>query len=165
MCHPTSRGRMTLWPRLEIGKSSETPCSSPSIAPWKYEIGNALRGGARRPLAARVEPREDEAGEPDEERRDAVLRVVVARPGLVSREERREGLRGLGPVDDRDRDQGDADDDGQRGEELAVGHAGSLGPGRVRRVGELAKLRREEVCGLFADVDGAVADALDRACD
>src|SRR6266478_8375517 len=131
MCQPTRRGRMTLCPRLEIGKSSETPCSSPSIAPWKYEIGNALRGGARRPLAARVEPRKDEACEADEERRDAVLRVVVARPGLVTGEERRERLRRLGPVDDRDCDQDDAEENRQHGEKLAVGHAGSLVPLQV----------------------------------
>ena len=35
MFQPKSFGRMTLCPRLEIGKSSDTPWSSPSIAPWK----------------------------------------------------------------------------------------------------------------------------------
>ena len=60
MCQPTSRGRITLWPRLETGKSSDTPWSSPSIAAWKYEIGKALRDvyGAppaeKRPLPTRL---------------------------------------------------------------------------------------------------------------
>jgi hypothetical protein len=35
MFQPTSFGRMTLCPRLETGNSSDTPWSSPSIAPWK----------------------------------------------------------------------------------------------------------------------------------
>src|SRR5436190_2000562 len=37
--------------------------------------------------------------------------------------------------------------------------------GRVRGVRELAKLGREEVCDLLADVDGVVADALERPGD
>src|SRR5579859_7379986 len=40
-----------------------------------------------------------------------------------------------------------------------------LGLDGVRGVGELAELGCEEVGGLLADVDGAVADALDRASD
>ena len=35
MFQPKSCGRMTLWPRLEIGKSSDTPWTSPRIAAWK----------------------------------------------------------------------------------------------------------------------------------
>ncbi len=41
MFQPSSRGRMTLWPRLEIGNSSANPCSRPSRIAWKYEIGAA----------------------------------------------------------------------------------------------------------------------------
>src|SRR6266852_7256588 len=126
MCQPTSRGRMTLWPRLETGKSSETPWSRPSIAAWKYEIGKTLSGGALGLTAAGVEPGEDERGQADEERRDAVLRVMVIRAGLVAREERRERAGGLGPVDDRDRDQGDAEEDCEDREEPAVVHGAAV---------------------------------------
>ncbi len=35
MFQPSSCGRITLWPRLEIGNSSENPCSSPSTIAWK----------------------------------------------------------------------------------------------------------------------------------
>jgi hypothetical protein len=35
MSHPKSPGRITEWPRLEIGKSSEKPCSRPSTTAWK----------------------------------------------------------------------------------------------------------------------------------
>jgi hypothetical protein len=35
MFQPSSSGRMTLCPRLEMGNSSDTPWSSPRIAPWK----------------------------------------------------------------------------------------------------------------------------------
>src|SRR3954452_12805345 len=59
-----------------------------------------------------LEPGEGETGETDEERRDAVLDVVMARAGFVAREEGREGLRWLDPVDDRNDDQRDADHDG-----------------------------------------------------
>jgi hypothetical protein len=34
MSQPKSFGRITLWPRLEIGKSSATPCRSPRMIAW-----------------------------------------------------------------------------------------------------------------------------------
>jgi hypothetical protein len=40
------------------------------------------------------------------------------------------------------------------------GIAGSLGGSRVRGVGELAELGRQQICGLLADVNRTVADAL-----
>src|SRR3954452_2482723 len=39
MSQPSSRGRITLWPRLEIGNSSAAPWSRPSTTAWTYEIG------------------------------------------------------------------------------------------------------------------------------
>src|SRR5579862_205654 len=78
------------------------------------EVGDRHRSLRRaRALRSGVEPREREAGKADEERRDAVLRVVVARARLVAREERRQRLRRLDPVDDRDDDERDAEDDGK----------------------------------------------------
>src|SRR5664279_503265 len=163
---------MTLWPRLETGKSSDTPCSSPSIAAWKYEIGNVLRRRAPRAVAAGVEPREDEAGETDEQRRDAVLHVVVRRPGLMSREEGRQRLCRLSPVDSRNRDQDDPDHDRQHDEKLLLADHrpesygfGLLARRGMRRIGELAELSRQQVGGLLADVHRPIADALDRARD
>ena len=41
LCQPNSVGKSTVWPRLEIGKSSVTPCRSPSTIAWKVEIGCA----------------------------------------------------------------------------------------------------------------------------
>ena len=80
MCHPRSFGATTLWPRLEIGKSSEKPWSRPRTTACPYEIGTSwrLRGGPGAPLA-RLEPGEDEAREPEQERGDPVLHVVVPR--------------------------------------------------------------------------------------
>ena len=42
--------------------------------------GEDHAAGVARPFRAGLEPREDEGGEPDEERSDAVLRVVMADP-------------------------------------------------------------------------------------
>ena len=39
MFHPASRGRITPWPRLEIGNGSATPWRSPRTTAWKYEMG------------------------------------------------------------------------------------------------------------------------------
>jgi hypothetical protein len=39
MSQPSSRGRMTAWPRLETGNGSATPCMTPRTMAWKYEIG------------------------------------------------------------------------------------------------------------------------------
>src|SRR2546430_5320391 len=110
MSHPSSFGRMTLWPRLEIGNSSLTPCSRPRTIACPYEMGNeAVLGGRLRPAWARgAEPGEDEACRAQEERGDPVLHMVMGRPRLVAREEARQRLRRLDPVDDRDRDQDDA---------------------------------------------------------
>ena len=88
MFQPSSFGRMTLCPRLETGK----------------ELGDALQQAQDDRLRVRDQRGEDHAGgavrfgplrnqaktrarEPDEERRDAVLHVVVARAGLVPGEE------------------------------------------------------------------------------
>jgi hypothetical protein len=35
MFQPSSDGRMTLWPRLETGNSSDTPWRKPRTAAWK----------------------------------------------------------------------------------------------------------------------------------
>ena len=34
MSQPSTFGRITLWPRLEIGKSSATPWSNPRMIAW-----------------------------------------------------------------------------------------------------------------------------------
>src|SRR6185437_16953975 len=39
MFQPRSCGTITLWPWLEIGKSSAKPWSNPSRIAWPYEIG------------------------------------------------------------------------------------------------------------------------------
>ena len=41
MFQPRSFGRITLWPRLDTGKSSETPWSSPMTSARGYEISAA----------------------------------------------------------------------------------------------------------------------------
>ena len=102
MSQPSSWGRITLCPRLEIGNSSVTPWSRPRTIAWPYVISDARRssGAARRRRSlAGLEPGEDEQREADEERGDAVLDVVVARAGLVAREEPRQRARRLDPVD------------------------------------------------------------------
>src|SRR5215217_3320333 len=49
MSQPSSRGRMTLCPRLEIGKSSEKPCRRPSTIACPYEISDAtINASAKR---------------------------------------------------------------------------------------------------------------------
>src|SRR5919204_1796434 len=120
MSQPSRRGRTTLWPRLETGKSSETPWSRPRTTACQYEISAARGIGSaprvRRALTAGLEPGVDETGEPDKERRDPVLHVVVPRVRLVAGDPRRQRAGGLDPVDDRERDQREADDDGERGE-------------------------------------------------
>src|SRR4029079_7074730 len=65
---------------------------------------------------------EHEARHSDEERRDAVLDVVVAGPCLVPGEEAGQGLGRLDPVHDRDHDEHDAHQDGEPGEETVVPH-------------------------------------------
>src|SRR5438132_11125046 len=113
-----SRGRSTLCTRIETGKSSETPWRSPRTIASGKEISEAsnklLLAGS---LGAAAEPGEHEAGEPDEEGRDSVLRVVVARARLVAREEPGQRLCRLGPVDRRDNDQRDPGGDRERDEE------------------------------------------------
>ena len=54
-----------------------------------------------------MEPGEGETGKTDDERGDAVLRVMVARPGLLTGEKAGEGLCRLHPVDHCDDDQSD----------------------------------------------------------
>ena len=75
MCQPSSLATITLWPRLEIGNSSETPWSRPRTIACQYEINRRLRL-----LRPALEPGEGEHGEPDHERGDPVLGVVVAEP-------------------------------------------------------------------------------------
>src|SRR2546421_253983 len=66
MFQPRRRGRITLWPRLETGKSSETPWSRPRTTACQYEIrlasGIASAPRRRRLLPAGGEPRVDEVG-------------------------------------------------------------------------------------------------------
>ena len=78
-------------------------------------------GRRARPPRPALEPGEGEQGEPDEQRRDAVLDVMVARSGLVAREERGQRLGRLGPVDDRDHDQRNPDESGEDHEWTTVG--------------------------------------------
>ena len=80
------------------------------------------RSRRRRALRPRPEPREHETRETDEERRDAVLRMVVAGARLVPGEEAGQRLRRLDPVDDRDHDQDDSRCDGEQGDEPVVPH-------------------------------------------
>ena len=63
-----------------------------------------------------------------------MLRVMVVGARLVAREERRQRLRRLGPVHGGDRDQHDADDDGERNEQAAI-HARDLSAGSRGRSG------------------------------
>ena len=78
-----------------------------------YEISERrITRGSRCACGADSEPGEDEARDAEQERGDPVLHVVVARAGLVAREEARQRPRRLDPVDDGDRDQHDADDHG-----------------------------------------------------
>ena len=115
MSQPRSCGRITLWPRLETGKSSETPCSSPEddrLGVGDQSSEDHAAGCVR--FGPGAEPGEHEAGDPEEERRDPVLDVVVAGSALVAREEAGQRLRGLDPVDDPDRDQDDRREHGQR---------------------------------------------------
>ena len=65
MSQPSSPGRITEWPRLEIGKSSEKPWSSPSTMAWKYEISAATDDHDSRCFV---------------HRRRVALRVAVGRP-------------------------------------------------------------------------------------
>ena len=60
----------------------------------------SARRRSRRLFLAGLEPREHEQDQPDEERGDAVLDVMVCRSGFVPGEPRRERVRRLGPVDD-----------------------------------------------------------------
>src|ERR671937_715857 len=64
MFQPRRRGRMTLWPRLETGKSSETPWSRPRTTACQYEIrlasGIASAPRVCRLLPAGREPRGDD---------------------------------------------------------------------------------------------------------
>src|SRR5919204_2247622 len=104
MFQPSRRGRTTLCPRLETGKSSETPWSRPRTTACQYVMSAASGIGSaprvRRALTAGLEPRVDEAREADEERRDPVLDVVVPRVRLVPGDPRRQRPGGLGPVHD-----------------------------------------------------------------
>src|SRR5919197_876895 len=153
MFQPRSFGRTTLWPRLETGKSSETPWSRPRTTACQYEIrlasGIASAPRVGRLLPAGREPRVDEAREPDEEGRDAVLHVVVSGVSLVPRDPRRERAGGLYPVDDREHDQRDPDDDGERGESGVPRH----------RAGRYPALRRHRLQCCLAVVGGGRAGA------
>src|SRR5919199_2294183 len=157
MSQPRRRGRTTLWPRLETGKSSETPWSRPRTTACQYEIrsasGMASAPRRRRALCPRLEPGVDEAREPDEERRDAVLHVVVCRVGLVPRDPRRQRAGRLGPVDAREGDEREAGDDGEGGEGGVPQHPPAddtprSGLAGVRSVRELAELPRDEISRL-----------------
>ena len=77
MSQPSSCGRITLWPRLEIGNSSLNPCSRPSTTAWPYEIGPRESAASGAGGAPGLEPGEDEAADAEEQRGDAVLDVVV----------------------------------------------------------------------------------------
>ena len=76
-------------------------------------LDGALSGEVPRTGAGGTEPRKDETGDAEEERRDPVLDVVVVRPRFVSGDPGRQRLGRLDPVDDREDDQRDADDDGK----------------------------------------------------
>ena len=46
LCQPNRLGKITVWPRLEIGNSSVTPCRTPSTIAWKVVIRwRAQHGG------------------------------------------------------------------------------------------------------------------------
>src|SRR5947209_7380307 len=128
MFQPTRCGNTTAWPRLEIGNGSAMPCIRPRMTAWKYEIGSCIERESLRGFRAhasartRGEPGERKAAEPDDEGCDPVLEVVRRRPGLVAREERRQRLRRLDPVDDRHHEQQKADDHGERNQGTSVRH-------------------------------------------
>jgi hypothetical protein len=75
-----------------------------------------------RARAGGTEPGEDKAGKPEQERRDAVLDVVMVRPRLVARKPGRQRMRRLGPIDTRKRDQRKTDDHGEPNEKTAALH-------------------------------------------
>src|SRR4051812_25819727 len=83
-----------------------------------------LRGGLG--LLAGREPRVHEAREPQEERRDAVLHMVVRRPGVMARQPARERLRRLREVHDRKDDQHDGAEERKEDEGAILRHGGSL---------------------------------------
>ena len=124
MFQPSRRGRITLWPRLEIGKSSLT-----ALQQAEHDRPVRRRSARRRaresspqpsrPRSGRSGTRRRRAREPDEHRGDAVLDVVVARARLVAGEERQR-LGRLGQVDDRDDDQSDSEDRGDDDDRPAV---------------------------------------------
>ena len=101
MFQPKRLGRITLWPRLEIGKSSETPWSSPEDDRLRVgdQRGEDHAAGLRRfgPDWNQAKTRQASA---EQEGGDPVLHVVVARAGLVAREEARQRARRLDEVDD-----------------------------------------------------------------
>jgi hypothetical protein len=89
-------------------------------------VSRRLDGCASGSRARGTEPGKDEARQPDQERGDAVLDVVVARPRLVARQPRGQRLRRLDPVDDCEHDQRETDEDGKPHEKTAPLHAQSL---------------------------------------
>src|ERR1019366_2000018 len=52
--HPNSVGNSTVCPRLEIGKSSLTPCSRPRTIAWNELRGDARGTASRLIIAARA---------------------------------------------------------------------------------------------------------------
>ena len=125
MFQPRSWARITLCPRLEIGKSSDTPCSRPRTIACQYEITRRSSSSSGRTGTRRMR-----AGEPEHERGDAVLDVVVTRAALVAGEETGQRAGGLGPVDDRNDDQRDPEDDRGHCEPATFRHRNSslVGP-------------------------------------
>ena len=111
-----------------------------------------------RVLGPGLEPGEREAREPDADRGDAVLHVVVRRAGLVAGEERRQRLRGLREVDDADDDQRDAEDDGERDEVFPVGGHESSKPIESRSGSAIMAERCSSL--LLFDADDSAARGL-----
>src|SRR6059058_293047 len=119
MSQPSRLGRITLWPRLEIGNSSETPWSRPRTIACQYVMSvpattRSSGGGGARPRGRALEPREDQQRDAEEERGDPVLDVMVVRAGLVARQPGGQRVRRLDPVVDAESDQ---DDPGNRGDD------------------------------------------------
>src|SRR5439155_9293715 len=95
------------------------------------------RGCAPWTRACRPEPREDQTCQADEERGDSALDVMVVRPRFVTWKPRRKRLGRLRPVDDGDRNQRKADEDGEPNEKTAALHDAEA-YGFPSPVGELA---------------------------
>src|SRR5947207_3881138 len=75
LSHPKIVGRITAWPRLEMGNSSVTPWITPITTAWKYVIMCASHRGAPEDIVSGQEPSTEDVSDGGD------LRVGAAEPG------------------------------------------------------------------------------------